>query len=692
MKPRLLIAAMVAPAVLIGVGVAATPAVAAGVSAAVFVVLSAAVALGAGLVARRWAPGWPTPHSVRRTLSVAAAVAAATLAGLFTPSFEPTAIAAAWLAVVAAFALAAGPRPSRAAAGTPSDLRGALAMGVLVWATTGFAYLLSVDASTSTVTAVVLGVALVAALSLWVGPVLLVAAHFGGFLTPHSQTRPSLLRTLRGWAPWWPAAAAATVAGIVFLLVTLVAAPSPTRPTYVVAGATMLALIGFVTSAMLQRSIRPRLTANGAMRSGRPQPWPAATAAVLLVATLAVVPAATPRIVSADSAATVAAASDAAGSGGVGSGEAGATAATAATAAGVSAFGADFDACAVVPDYLAQKDCYAAYLIDFADANGVDAALDQVVAVHKDPAGETFRNHCHEALHDLAIDAAAKAGDPTALFANFSTACTGGFAHGVLFTWVADLTDEEFTESFPTLCTEAVDLVVAAGVANPESTAWVQWNCDHSIGHILYDRATGDGYDEAAIVKASAMCESWPPTDTRWRNCTAGFFMEQGLAVTRSEGGSLLPRTQEDVFALCSVVPAGVAEGCYSESGGSNVAFNLGEFPLAFEACTNMVEDRFLDVCYEAIGRMVTVYSGFKTEVMMGTCADVDDDRARERCAIAISGGLVMELGALDAALRVCEEMVDDPIRNQECSSRAKSIGEELEGSGFDAPIGEVVS
>lgn len=357
-----------------------------------------------------------------------------------------------------------------------------------------------------------------------------------------------------------------------------------------------------------------------------------------------------------------------------------------------SPYGVDFDKCAsITTDYLGQKDCYSEYFIQKTDSIGVDGTLDLLVKIHQDNVnGRSFLNHCHEVLHDIAKSAAQKYGVEK-LFGSWVVTCTGGFAHGVLSEYVHGQSWEKVRREFPTFCDnmtkKVVSAIVAKGKPEPTDTGWIDWNCNHMIGHIAYENNRDN------VPETAKLCLSWPVGDTQWRNCGAGMFMEYYLDMTRNLNGVSLPKDANEIHSLCRKLDPDIQEPCYNESGAAVWQYNSGTAAGAFGLCKQLVPaGEMLDACYSGVSRMVTVANGFVPSKMNAACISGSevDPKARDLCGNEVAGSLVMETDAPDEAMNTCNTVVITEDLHAKCVERVQSVAKQIDGSGLGGSTGAV--
>ena len=357
-----------------------------------------------------------------------------------------------------------------------------------------------------------------------------------------------------------------------------------------------------------------------------------------------------------------------------------------------SSYGSEFDKCTqLASQFLKQKDCYSSYFVGQANELGVDKALALMVDIHKDNVnGRDFRNHCHEVLHDVAKDQAQKLGAEK-LFSSWVVSCTGGFAHGVLVAYTHEQTWDRIKTEFPTFCdtitSKVVKALVDAGKEKPENTGWIEWNCNHMIGHIAYENSRDD------LARGSALCLEFEKDSDKWRNCGAGFFMEYFLDMTRSLNGGKLPSSASEVYAQCEKVDPAIQEPCYSEGGAAMFASAGGVSLEAFKNCAAYVPSgEMRDACYGGVSRLVTVSTGFVPSRMRQGCVEAGtvEALARDLCGNEIAGALVMETNAPEEAEKTCREVVVDAALLERCLTRVEGVSAQIEGSNLTGGTGAV--
>jgi hypothetical protein len=349
--------------------------------------------------------------------------------------------------------------------------------------------------------------------------------------------------------------------------------------------------------------------------------------------------------------------------------------------------------CAAIPlsRYLEQRDCYSAYFVARGEAVGTDPALEELIAVHKSStAGPKFRPHCHEVLHDFAKARTAKEG-VDALLGSYVITCTGGFAHGILTAYTAEVgwasIEENLTTFCGTLTQRVIDAMIKKGKPRPEETGWLKWNCDHMLGHLVYENTRDD------LNAGAQLCASWALDTSELDSCGAGFFMEHFLDVTRNQNGWTAPRQESDVFKSCNAITGAIKEWCYSESGVSASLFASYNYPRAAALCNDFVPDEYQMVCYGSIGRILVVTNGYSPEKSIATCLTLSavEPQAQDACLEEVAGSMLSETFAPDAAEQACDAVID-PKNMATCHERRIALEKQIAGSGLGGGTGRVES
>ena len=345
--------------------------------------------------------------------------------------------------------------------------------------------------------------------------------------------------------------------------------------------------------------------------------------------------------------------------------------------------------CGMFPDNRLQLRCYQDHFDRVQRTEGIVAALDEIVSWHRNPAAGPFAQHCHEVLHDLGIDRMAAAETETdriAVFADARVTCTGGFVHGALTQYYEQYTPGDVEQRRATLCVDLIGAISAAAGRDTDATGWLSWNCNHMLGHVLYEDNTDD------LVRGAALCASFEPDSDERRGCEAGFFMEHFLVMGRTPtetGYAARPTTMADVHKLCRDVDQSVARGCWNESGGVVYAVAGYDWAAAGRACATAADtDDHALSCYESLGRNIAPYAGYEPEQMQTWCREIGDQLAVETCARVIAGSQAMELADVAAGELICTTMIRDAERQRTCIDGVRDTGEQLDGSGFGGGIG----
>lgn len=347
------------------------------------------------------------------------------------------------------------------------------------------------------------------------------------------------------------------------------------------------------------------------------------------------------------------------------------------------------DACAQMgqAQYLAQKDCYSAYFIERGDKVGTSAALEELVKFHQEKEGSSFRPHCHEVLHDFAKDRAAKDGVES-LLGEYRITCTGGFAHGILVSYTDKVGWGSIEKNLTTFCkdltTKVVDAMMAKGKPRPSETGWLEWNCNHMLGHVVYENTRAD------MNAGAQLCTKFAEGTTERRNCGAGFFMEHFLDVTRGQNGWTMPKDKSQIFKSCEGITGSIKEVCYAESGiAVSVAANYN-YSEAFALCKNYAPEAQRRVCYSSVGRIVVVTSGYVPDKSVAECRKglAVDPVATYACTAEVALAMLNETFAIEAAEKVCATIGPKNERDL-CDERRLAQQKQMAGSGATGGTGE---
>ena len=342
--------------------------------------------------------------------------------------------------------------------------------------------------------------------------------------------------------------------------------------------------------------------------------------------------------------------------------------------------------CGYKPEVGLQLQCYEDHFANIRQRDGASAAVAQVTALHQDAASGAFSQYCHEVLHDLGADTVAAASDPLEAFDSLSIACTGGYAHGALEAYLAQLGSDVKAQAGQ-LCSELVAVLADRLDKQATQTGWLTWNCDHMLGHAIYHASVSD------VAGGAATCAIFPERTSAHAGCTAGFFMEHFLAVGRqpdSPAAQATPAGINGVFALCKQVDRNVARGCYSELGG--VLYQRSDFSWARSATAcreSGAVDDFTVACIEGLGRNVAAYSAYEIDEMRAACSEMASSSARDICSTQIAGATAMELADPVNGLVICVEDVAEAAQRSACESLVTSTEGVLRDSGFGGGVAE---
>lgn len=331
---------------------------------------------------------------------------------------------------------------------------------------------------------------------------------------------------------------------------------------------------------------------------------------------------------------------------------------------GVASDAVETARCASLTAFDAQLTCYETHFAGIQRNLGTATAIERLVELHGSSIGANFRTHCHEVLHTLGEQAVSSdidsGGDGTAAFDDLAVTCTGGYAHGAISAWFDTLDGTDILERTAQLCPTLVDTMRTRSGTSPDATAWLEWNCDHMLGHAIYERS---GPDYQADVERCAVFD----VDTiERRHCSNGFFMEHFLRAGRDPSGTAaagLGDSLEDLFDWCSAVDDDVDSGCWAESGGLVYQRAGFDWAVAADGCLDLGRETAVDSCLEGLGRNVAPYSGFDVDEMRAGCRQLGADRAVDACLVQVGGAAAMELGDRDGGMSLCADIGDTETR-----------------------------
>lgn len=347
--------------------------------------------------------------------------------------------------------------------------------------------------------------------------------------------------------------------------------------------------------------------------------------------------------------------------------------------------------CVNMPGYdvLPQRDCYIKYFTGRAETVGVEGALNELVALHQDKLlGPAFISQCHEVLHGISYNMAKKLG-VEAMLGSYRVTCTGGFAHGILIAYVEKYGWESIRSTLPTYCktltVKIADAMVAAGRQAPTDTTWISWNCNHMLGHVIYENTRED------MVKGGLLCTTWPDGSKERDGCGAGFYMEHFLDVSRSLNGWKPPETVEDVFRTCREADKEMIEHCYNESGMPAAYFTKFNYADTFRLCYDEAGAEFRHACYQSVSRILVVTNKFSATAsrdtcLLGTAVEVD---AADACLAEVAQAMLSETYAPEAAKLLCDAVVQ-PAMIASCKDRTSKLWAQLSGSNAGGGTGAV--
>lgn len=286
-------------------------------------------------------------------------------------------------------------------------------------------------------------------------------------------------------------------------------------------------------------------------------------------------------------------------------------------------------------------DCLEAAVIG-GDVTQVQGALARVRAGLE--GDEDLGRPCHDLVHRIGATATGTIGAVDALAVG-DQLCDAGYVHGVVETFAATTSTQDYTAALGDLCTPYRPEPGAQDQTTGPVGAMVYAQCLHALGH---GAGTVAGTD---IDAATALCATLDRDDpvvgidldgteaTASQVCAAGVFMVylDRFKAWQHQGGPA-PRP-EDVPApdqldgLCTTTT--YPQACYARAGDRWAATQPGNYPLMLERCAGSGAHQ--DRCAASIGRWALLDHRFDPDAAVGACDHTGDPALTVQCRIGIA-------------------------------------------------------
>jgi hypothetical protein len=295
------------------------------------------------------------------------------------------------------------------------------------------------------------------------------------------------------------------------------------------------------------------------------------------------------------------------------------------------------------------------------EKQGTAAALDQLERLAA--ADSAILGDGHPLAHALGRFSFTHYGSASKAFSQCKELFQSGCYHGVLEAYF--IANPDFTgQDVAGLCSTLV---------TGNQTTFVKFQCVHGLGHGL------TMYFEHDIFDALKYCDYLPTTWDR-ESCYGGVFMENIVFYQTKDSGAHGDHAHHETFLdpadplyPCNAVGQRYLYQCYLMQTSAILTFNGYDFAKAFTTCAK-VEQAFIPICYQSLGRDISGYTLRDTDKSLFLCA-LDKGEYMKHCIVGVVKNFIDVTWTTDQAYDFCRKAAEET--KEACYT---AIGEQLLG------------
>ena len=245
---------------------------------------------------------------------------------------------------------------------------------------------------------------------------------------------------------------------------------------------------------------------------------------------------------------------------------------------------------------------------------------------------------CHPLVHEIGHAAYEKYDDFGEAMTFQDEVCNSGYLHGVIESHFSEHTDN--MAAIRTVC-EAY----APG-------SYIEWQCQHGVGHGLMYYTANDLLDSLAICDSSA-------TESARENCANGVFMENFNSDSVIHPSEFL--SEEDLFYPCPEMARRHKKHCYAYAPTHYLSKNPTDYSGALKWCKK-AESGFRSTCVYGVGAQAMKENINDPESVESLCMRSE----RKQIASCVKGMVqqyIFHYGVLGPAEQLCNTIEESNVK-----------------------------
>lgn len=286
------------------------------------------------------------------------------------------------------------------------------------------------------------------------------------------------------------------------------------------------------------------------------------------------------------------------------------------------------DGCLAGPE-ATQSTCLLDYFTAEMRTSGPAHAL--AILAANQTRSETMIVQCHQIAHDLGRQAITVVGDVAKAFEQGTAVCSSGYFHGVVESSLGELTDAQLPEAVSKQCAA----VPTEGLR--------RYNCTHGLGHGLMIRLNGN------LFAALQLCDKVEPAGDV-PACGGGAFMQNIMDALAGSASAVYDRS--NLQFPCDVVPDRHKTGCYQMAPSMMLFLTDRNFDDAFRGC-DAANGPWQATCYQGMGREISSSTRRDPKTALERCSQ-GAVTGIGHCLYGAAADFVNELGTQERAEELC--------------------------------------
>lgn len=246
------------------------------------------------------------------------------------------------------------------------------------------------------------------------------------------------------------------------------------------------------------------------------------------------------------------------------------------------------------------------------------------------------RTYCHQITHVIGRAQADMVNDVAEAYSQGDNFCWSGYYHGVIESIVVKIGAKDLLAKLPTIC---------SSIKAQKPYSFYHYNCVHGLGHGIMDVKDSELFDSLKVC--DTLTEDW-----EGQSCYGGVFMENEMDEVNSNHTTTYLKTDQPMYP-CTAVAEQYKYQCYLMQTSHALRLANYNFSQVFSECAT-VESKYVDICYQSLGRDASGNSSSNVEQTKDTCLLGQNQAARTNCIIGAVKDFISYYHGIQQANNLC--------------------------------------